>query len=465
MSSPAERIIEQARHFLGNVQNLRELHIITIRMINELLQRDSDQELRDKTLSHVDRFYGLKARQKAGPAAVAEARAFSLEVILLIIRVRRRRDQEQPAKEEIQGYLEEQPVALPPDAPTPEAPDDAPGESDEKGQPATAPTSIVIVPPPPAETHDDFDSLLPAALRYRIGSITTYFQRWNPRVNRIMPLPFLLAVPFGQRLDQVIEDVIAPAMTASRSVRTLATLYNWSQIDSAAFWDLAQANGHMESLRQAWQSAWSSLRPQASMRETEGGTHMVRQITPALRDLRRRLAGQEYALPRIGNREIDLLSSFLDPEYARRPLENAWTKLRQTYEQELDRRVYQDQARTGALRDSLLACFLPFTNPTAEFLAMLCYWNFPFLSVSFLTAFTHNHGSNKHARERRIPYLMWYLDLPEAQQAQTHDDARIAQANERNAQWRQEERERERLEQLKKDESLGTVWQSPSDGP
>ncbi|HVI51044.1 MAG TPA: hypothetical protein VM661_07540 [Candidatus Sulfotelmatobacter sp.] len=459
MSSPADRIFGQARQFLDSVQNLRELHVITVRMVNELLQRQTDQELRDKTLAHVDKFYRLTA----GKTAIAEARAFSLEVIALIIRVRRKRDEAQAAKEEINGYLEEQQVALPAgDDPTPETSDDAANT----GEPAAAPTSIIIVPPPKAETHQDFDRLLPAALRYRIGSITTYFQRWNPRVNRTMPLPFLLAVPFGQRLDQLIEEVIAPAMGASRSVRTLATLYNWSQIDSAAFWELAETNGHMESLRQAWQNAWNGLRPQATLRAEEGGSKMVRQITPALRDLRQRLAGGEYAIPRISNREIDLLASFLDPEYARVPLENAWTKLRQTYEQELDRRVYQDQARSGALRDSLLACFLPFTNPTAEFLAMLSYWNFPFLSVSFLTAFTHNHGSNKQTRERRIPYLMWYLDLPEAQTALAHDEARIAQANERAAQFKEGERERERLEQDQRDQNRNAaVWQKPSAAP
>ena len=271
-----------------------------------------------------------------------------------------------------------------------------------------------------------------------------------------MPLPFLLSVPFGRKMDGVIEEIITPAMLTSRTVRNIGSRHNWAEIDSAAFWELAEANGYMETLRLAWQRAWDTLRPQASERAAEGGHHMVRKVTPALKDLRTRLTGEEFALPKIGNREIDLLASFLDPEYARTPLENAWTKLRQTYEQELDRRVYQDQARSGALRDSLLACFKPFTNPTAEFLAMLSYWNFPMLSLGFLTAFTHNHGSNRAARERRIPYLIWYLDLPQAETALAEDEARIAQANEKAE--RQKKQEREREEQERKSKETGSAW-------
>jgi len=455
MSSAEERILAQAHQFLAAVQNLRDLHIVTGKMIDELLQRDADLPLREQTLGHVDKFYRAKiAESPQQQKQIDEGRAFSMEVISLIIRVRRKRGDPQPAPEEIKEYLAEEQVAVPPEGLTEEAPEP---------ERAVAPTSIIVVPPPKAESHQDFEHLLPAALRHRIGSITTYFQRWNPRVIRSMPLPFLLSVPFGQRLDQVIEEVIAPAMSNARSVRTLATLYNWAEIDSAAFWEIAEANGHMESLRRAWQAAWDSLRPQSvPIPDGPNGSQSVRKVTSSLKNLRFRLAGNEYAIPRIGNREIDLLASFLDPEYARVPLENAWTKLRQTYEQELDRRVYQDQARSGALRDSLLACFLPFTNPTAEFLAMLSYWNFPQLSLGFLTAFTHNHGSNRGIRERRIPYLIWYLDLPEAGTALAQDEARIAQANQRAEQMKQEEREREREEQAQKDQSLGAVWKKES---
>ena len=453
MSSPAERILSQAQELLNTVQTQRELHVITERMVDELLQRDTDLELRHKTLSHVEKYYQHSITSGGDSAQLLrEGRLFSGEVIALIVRVRRKRGDCQPASEEIVTYLAEEQVAIPPEDVPPEniPPVEAPLEK------AVAPTSIIIVPPPKAEKHADFEHLLAAALRHRIGSITTYFQRWNPRVSHSMPLPFLLSVPFGRKMDAVIEEVIAPSMLTSRTVRNIGTRHKWAEVDSAAFWGMAEENGYMETLRLAWQRAWDGLRPQATARASEGGSHMVRQVTPALRNLRTRLTGAEYALPKIGSREIDLLASFLDPEYARAPLENAWTKLRQTYEQEMDRRVYQDQARSGALRDSLLACFKPFTNPTAEFLAMLSYWNFPMLSLGFLTAFTHNHGSNRAARERRIPYLIWYLDLPQAETALAEDEARIAQANEKVERQKNQEREREIEDSKSKD--VGTAW-------
>jgi len=455
MSSPAERILSHAQELLNAVQTQRDLHVITERMIDELLQRGSDQELKNKTLLHVEKYYQNSIALGGDPAQLLrEGRLFSSEVIALIVRVRRKRGEPDPAPEEIVTYLTEEQLAIPteedPDWKAMEPQPEAPLEK------AVAPTSVIIVPPPKAENHPEFEQLLAAALRHRIGSITTYFQRWNPRVSRSMPLPFLLSVPFGRKMDGVIEEIITPAMLTSRTVRNIGSRHNWAEIDSAAFWELAEANGYMETLRLAWQRAWDTLRPQASERAAEGGHHMVRKVTPALKDLRTRLTGEEFALPKIGNREIDLLASFLDPEYARTPLENAWTKLRQTYEQELDRRVYQDQARSGALRDSLLACFKPFTNPTAEFLAMLSYWNFPMLSLGFLTAFTHNHGSNRAARERRIPYLIWYLDLPQAETALAEDEARIAQANEKAE--RQKKQEREREEQERKSKETGSAW-------
>lgn len=445
--SAAQRILSHAKELLDLASNPRDLHVLTERMIIELVQRNTDRELRDKTLGHVDHYYSAKIAAGGPPAKLlAEGKAFSAEVISMLVRVRRKRGEEQPAAEEIKGYLEEEKVAV--TDPSPPAPEPSVIEGPQSELLAVAPTSVVIVPPPKPENHSDFQLLLAAALRFRVGSTTSYFQRWNPRVNRSMPLPFLLSVPFGQRLDVVIEEVITPAMLTSRAIRAMGTSYNWNEVDSETFWKLAQDNGHYASLRSAWMSAWDGLRPRAEDRKGE----TIIRVSPALRDLRKRLAGEEYAIPRLGNHELDLLASFLDPEYARAPLENAWTKLRQNYEQELDRRVYQDQARSGALRDSLLACFKPFTNPTAEFLAMLCYWNFPYLSLSFLTAFTHNHGTNHEARLRRIPYLLWYLDQPGAEAALAQDEAAIESAKQKADQLRKELREQESLQ---RDAQLG----------
>ncbi len=450
----AHRILSAAQSFLDASHSLRDIHVLTERMVAELLQRDSDRPLRDKTLAHVAAYFRHQLAA-SGPTArrLEEARHFTQEVLALILPVRRSRGEAPPAPTEIDGYLAEEQVAVDTDDCDTEA-DSALMEASADSPAADAPTRIILVPPPHPEKHEDFPSLLAAALRYRVGVITSYFQRWNPRVSRVMPLPFLLAVPFGERLNRLMDEVIAPAMLDSRPVRVLATRHVWNQMESKDFWTFAEQQGHMDCLRLAWQDAWNRLRPHLMTR----AGHQVLKSHPALADLRARLASEDYALPRIGNREIDLLSSFLDPAYARTPLEQAWTKLRQTYEQELDRRVYQDQARAGALRDSLLACFQPFTNPTAEFLAMLCYWNFPHLTLSFLTAFTHNHGTNREQRLRRIPYLMWYLDRPEAEQALVEDDALVEKVSRRAALRKQQAREEE---ERARDATLGGVsWKA-----
>jgi hypothetical protein len=273
-----------------------------------------------------------------------------------------------------------------------------------------------------------------------------------------MPLPFLLAVPFGACLDRVINELIAPAMLATRLIRQINTGYSWKDVDSAAFWKIVEDNGHMAAIRKAWQTTWDGFRPQRIACETDKGPQTALRITPQLKTLRGYFRSDDFVVPDIRSREIDLLASLIDPDYERAPLERVWTKLRQVYEQEMDRRVYQDQARTGALRDSLLACFAPFSNPTAEFLAMLCYWNFPYLSLSFLTAFTRNHGSNRATRQRRIPYLMWYLDLPQAEQALAADEARIAQAIARELAQTRTECEQVQAARDAELGKMGTVW-------
>ena len=443
MSSPGERIFERAQELLGSVQSIEELLSLTGKIVRELLQRSEDQDLRDKTLAYARGYYSAKLK-KGGDAKlmIQEAREFSVEVAALIIRARRKRGEPQPRPVEIKTFFSGIEAQAPPPVPV----------SDR----ASAPTSIIVVPPPPAETHDSFDRLLSAALRHRIGVVSTFFHRWNPRVFRDMPLPFLMAVPFGAHLDQVIDELIVPGMLRSRAIRHLEHRYGWEGKDTETFWQIVESGHHMDAIRRTWHAVWKEFHPEQVSRKTGEGTRTMLRIGAGLKRMREIFTCDNYAIPVIGSRDIDLFASFIDPEYARPALENAWTKLRQTYEQEMDLRVYQDQARRGALRDALLACFEPFTNPTAEFLAMLSYWNFPQLSLSFLVAFTHNHGSNRAARLRRIPYLMWYLDLPGAEKAMVADDLRIAKAAEAVAEKMRADRERE--EQEAKERQIGTAW-------
>jgi hypothetical protein len=76
----------------------------------------------------------------------------------------------------------------------------------------------------------------------------------------------------------------------------------------------------------------------------------------------------------------------------------------------MDRRSYQDKAREGALRDSLLEVFDRLSDRAGEFLVMLAYFAFPNIDVAFLEKFTHNKGRNHADREERVPYLMRFLN-------------------------------------------------------
>jgi hypothetical protein len=68
--------------------------------------------------------------------------------------------------------------------------------------------------------------------------------------------------------------------------------------------------------------------------------------------------------------------------------------------------------------------------------------------LDFLEAFTHNHGSNDEARRKQVPFLMWYLSLPEADAAREADQRWIADATERDelrVKTAEEEGERQRI--------------------
>jgi hypothetical protein len=433
-----DHIIEQIVGHLRTVESPAALAAFTEKMVGQLLRRDEDEALRKKTLERVLTFFG----SPAGQVLSDETRNFAVEVVSIIMQIRHQRGMPLMTAEEIDGIyasLEEDPGAP------------------IRGQ-AAEPTRIVIIPPHSPETYDSFEKLFTAALRYKVSQTVTFFQRWNPRVFRRIQTPFLLSTAFGAVLDRVIAEKIVPIMLESRTIRHIGTLYRWAETDSVAFWKLAEQGDHLKAIRKEWHVAWDRFRPLKVKQKQGLEEKTVLRAGPELRWLREALASDKYALPEIRSREIDLIASFIEPDATRESLEWTWTRLRQLYEQELDRRFYQDKARTGALRDSLLECFLPFSPRTAEFLSLLCYRNFPYLTLSFLEAFTHNHGSNDAARHKNIPFLMWYLSLPEAAFALEADERWIQETTVRDETRVREEAERE--EQQRLEEMNAVVWSS-----
>ena len=431
-----EQTLDHIFAHLRSVESAESLADFTEKMVGQLLRRDEDVTLRDKTLARVRTFFA----SPAGQVMSGEAREFAAEVVSIIMQIRRGRGVTQMSAEEIDGVY----ASLG---------DDSAGQV--RGQ-ATEPTRIVVIPPPHAETDPTFEKLFAAALRHKVGLTLTFFQRWNPRVYRRMPAPFMLSTTFGGALDKVIDERIAPLMLDSRTMRHIGTLYRWAELDSVSFWKVAEEGGHVGAIHQAWHLAWDKFRPQRVKQKTSGGEKEVLRAGPDLLWLRDKLASERYALPEIRSREIELFASFLEPDSPREDLEKTWTRLRQLYEQELDQRFYQDKARAGALRDSLLDCFRPHSPRTAEFLSLLCYRNFPYLSLSFLEIFTHNHGSNEEVRKKNIPILMWYLGLPDAAAALEADERWIAESAARDETKVRDEAEQEEKQRLK--EMGAVVW-------
>jgi len=440
MASAAEQLIGHIGSRLGAIAEPAALAAFTEQMVGELLQRKEDRTLRDKTIAKVRSFFEALP---TGLIATLEARDFAIEVISIIVQIRHQRGEPQLTPAEIDSvYASFQPAE----------------EGPAHGQ-ATEPTRIVLPPQPEPEIHADFDKALAAALRYKVGQTLSFFQRWNPRVFRKMPQPFLLAIPFGAALERAITEMIVPVLLQSRTVRHVGTLYRWDEMDNGKFWEVMAKDGHLDGIKKAWHAAWDDIRPQKIEKKTPDGPKKVLRAGPQLVKFRQMLASDKYSMPEIRGNEIDLFASFIEPDCSREDLENAWTRLRQLYEQELDRRFYQDKARTGALRDSLLDCFEPFTPRYAELLALLCYRNFPYLTLNFLIAFSQNHGFDEAARKKRIPYLSWFLSLPEAEAAALADEEWIAAAKERD-----ETRQRTAEEQAEKERSAlmgGVVWSKP----
>lgn len=418
-------------------------------LVRAMLRRSEDATLRERTLAAVSAYF---ARMRAAEGMDAPAKLAHLRVF---------------AHETVQIVFDQRPLVVPE---APPSTDTAPAEADNTPRrrlndkrgvdmvsqllvPAVdltdrrltiadlqKPTNIHRPKPPPAITYATFRELLEAALEYRLCKLMRFFQRSNGDIRRDLPRPFLLAPAFEPRFMEVVRTIIVPKMfVLSRNLVALESSRKWDEIDSARFWDVIAENDKTRiSFVGAWEDAWATCRQHETMRKAEkkGEYRKVLVVSPELKRMREILVPDSpdlYDLPQVRNPEIDLFVSFLtDFDLVR--LEQCFTKLRQMYEQELDRRWYQDRARTGALRDSLLEAIDAFPDRTGDFLALLCYYCFPNTDVAFLERFTHNKGSTDASRQERLPYLMRFLAnerIPEIRHLEEEDRRNREQAVQR----------------------------------
>ncbi|MEW5727922.1 MAG: hypothetical protein AB1918_08865 [Pseudomonadota bacterium] len=390
-----DKLLAEVDARLDGAGNAPTLLTVTRTAIESALRRAGDRPHRDATLKAIEQYFA------AFPAdRIDHLRVFSKKAMRLVV-------QQRAGLPTVRALNTNHPLRRHNDV----ALTDAVAASD-----IEEPTRIVEVPPPPPVVCDSFEEMFPAAIIWRLRQVLTFFQRRNPDLQRELPVPFLLSPDFDDRFQAAIRDQIAPAMwRQGRTITVLGTQRKWQRASTIDFWAfVAEDPKRRERVVTVWDAAWTALRQQRTAREDKA-TGRFREVwlaLPALKELRERLAPptpQAYDMPPVRNRELELFNALLF-EFNTLALESAWTKLRQIYEQEMDRRWYQDKARQGALRDSLLGVFEDLPDSSGEFMAILCYFNFPNMNLNFLERFTHNKGSNEAERRQKVPYLMRFLD-------------------------------------------------------
>lgn len=403
-----------AREFEG-APDVATLRRAVARMIGELMRRQNELEFKLRAAKLVGNYFDVLSHDHD---ALRKLRHFAVRVVrtLLVIRARVALARAAGAEEQMTAFGRRLS-----DLPGPDV--------------VERPTPIVVIWPPPPSTHPGFEQVFAAAVKRRLRLITTFFQRHNPEAERNVPQPFLQSPRFGAALEEVVDRFILPSMMRSRGVRTLQLRQHWHDIDEEAFWRLMEQDISKQIILAAWETAWHVYRQEVVfLRDAEAlGWKAIYKATPEFEAMEKALVRPDYFIPQLTNREIDLFTSLLEPVYGRPALENAWTRLRQFYEQELDRRSYQEQARDGALRDTLLDCFNFFPDRIGELLALLCYFNFPRLTITYLEAFTRTKGKSLEERQRRIPYLMLFLDDEQVKHAKLVEEVAAAEVAEAEA--------------------------------
>lgn len=260
-------------------------------------------------------------------------------------------------------------------------------------------------PLPPTGNFANFDDLCLAALNHRLDQVFIFFHKRNPAVIRLLPPPFLLSPEFAERFKTAVATLIFPKIRASRQLRLLASNIDVASATSETFWQ--SINESMRRLLQlTWNTAWNDLRLIEETRNSEK-VLKVKDEVKVLRKLLQPPTPECYDLPHVVNHEIELFKSLLSTTIDWWPsLSEFWWVCHTLYEQEWDPRVFQQQAREGALRDKLLTGFNAFPEPWHDFMLLMMHRVFPRIGTRFLERFAYNLGQSEEARAERMPYLM-----------------------------------------------------------
>jgi len=396
-----DRIINSAA-LLGTAADARSLQDLTEKLVSLYLQHPNDAQVMSQTLRQVRAFFGAKA-----PMEVLQQ--FSVQVIRVVLSSR-------PIEYyEDMMYAEGDPGDRPPGAP----------------EVHQAPTEVIVVPPPKAITCNSFEELVTEALCFKIKLITGFFQRRNPLVMRGVRVPYLLSAAFEARMCEVVRKVIVPMMFRQKTLGAMASARPWRSVSTAALWLRPELHEDALKIVKAWEAVWIKLHqserahhhpPELKLSTAE--EHAMARHRQTLLEIQHMLSGPEYSMPKLGMAQLKVFQAFLT-NFDRTVMEQVWKGLRQTYEQELDRRHYQQKARHGALRDSFLAAFDLCTHGIGEMVAILAYFSFPKMSLHWLEMFSFNLGGSRDERAHQVPVLVRFLEQEDAARAYRREPARV----------------------------------------
>jgi hemerythrin-like metal-binding protein len=266
-----------------------------------------------------------------------------------------------------------------------------------------------VVPefPEPKKDFTNFQALCESAIFRRLDRVLMFFHRYNPDLRRELPPFFLSSSKFREKLHAALRAQIFPMLWESRQVRLAASSLDLTTLDDESFWTRIEGTLRAD-IMHWWRTSWMNMRPIVSKRDADGRTVLkVKDNLKSLREMLQPDDPEDYDLPKIGQRELDLFASLLDVDTDWwDKLNLAWKIFVDLYEQEKDPRVFQQKAREGALRDYMLESFNKFPTEWLDFLLLCCHANFPRVTTMFLDSFTRNYDR----RDMVLPFTMRYLE-------------------------------------------------------
>ncbi|OAN50288.1 hypothetical protein A6A04_02490 [Paramagnetospirillum marisnigri] len=279
--------------------------------------------------------------------------------------------------------------------------------------------------PPPTKGFETFEKFVEATICRRVDKVLVFFQRHNPALKLELPTFFLASPEFAEKFHQAIGKFIIPVIWESRQIRVLATSFAWAEEDTDSFWEHV-TRGLEQCILQGWTQAWDDLKLVETKKDGQK-VFQVKDSTRALRDMLLPSDPMVYDIPKIGNREIEVFKSLLDPANDWwNSLNRSWRICHDLYEQEKDPRIFQQKARDGAFRDGLLSAFNRFPPDWVDFMVLACHRVFPRVSTQFLESFGTNLGRNEIEREAHIPYTIRYLrqarEIPEIRHREMEEE-------------------------------------------